>query len=179
MGALYELTQEENWELRGDLTPEETAAAYMELIAAALPGTLDECPIAPSAPTPYWDEDSDVDDDLPADAQPWYGYVTDPEASYEELDFVEQFAIWTITGFLAVATWEIGAAPAILFNTVAPKFALAVKRGDLGEIIRIFVDGQEAARVDTTSYTEGDLVRIVLVGDPEEEEHEIIIIQES
>jgi len=178
MGALEELCSENNWELFGDVTPEEAAAAYREIIDAALPGTLNECP-SNSMPTPFWDEDQDVDDELPDDAQPWYGYVTNPTAPPEELDFVENAAIWTITGFLAIATWEIGAAPAILFNTIAPKFALAVKRGDFGEIIRIFLDGAEAARVDTSGYAPGDVIRVKLIGDPENETHEIIIVQEA
>jgi len=133
-----------------------------------------------TVPTPYWDEDSEVDDQLADDVQPWYGTVSDPEAPPGELDFVENAAIWLMTGFLAVATWEIGAAPAILFHTIAPKFVLATRRGDLGEIIRILVDGEEAARVDTSSAAPGDVIRTSIVADPTVETgHDIMLIQVS
>jgi len=146
------------------------------LIALQTPVT----PPADSVPTPYWDEDSEVDDELPTDAQPWYGTVSNPEAPADELDFVENAAIWITTGFLAIATWEIGAAPAILFHTIAPRFVLATKRGDLGEIIRILVDGEEAARVDTSGYAPGDIIRTPILPDPAiTTGHDIIIVQVS
>lgn len=136
------------------------------------------CP-ADNVPTPFWDEDSEVDDELPDDAQPWYGTVSDPEAPQDELDFVENAAIFAITGFLAIATWEIGAAPAILFHTIAPKFVLAMRRGDAGEIIRILVDGQEAARVDTSASAPGDVIRVPVVANQELDGHDIAIVQVS
>lgn len=142
-----------------------------------------QTPLAPpeeTAPTPYWDEDTEVDDQAPADMQTWYGTVSDPEAPPDELDFVENLAIFAFTGFLAVATWEIGAAPAILFHTIAPRFVLAMRRGDAGEIIRILVDGQEAARVDTSSAAAGDVVRVPIVADPAVTTgHDIAVIQVS
>lgn len=141
-----------------------------------------QTPVTPpeDVPAPYWDDSDDVDDSLPADAQPWYGTVSDPEAPPAELDFVENAAIWALTGFLAVATWEVGFAPAILFHTIAPKFVLATKRGDLGEIIRILVDGEEAARVDTSSAAPGDIIRTPIVADPAiTSGHDIAIIQVS
>lgn len=130
-------------------------------------------------PTPYWDEDTEVDDTAPVTSQTWYGTVSDPEAPPDELDFVENAAIWIMTGFLAVATWEIGAAPAILFHTIAPKFVIASRRGDVGEIIRILVDGEEAARVDTSSSSVGDVINTPIVADPAIEGHDIMIIQVS
>ena len=82
--------------------------------------------------------------------------------------------------FLAVATWEIGAAPAILFHTIAPSFVLAIRRGDLGEVIRILVDGQDAAQVNTASASVGDVVRVPIVADPTVTTgHDIMIIQVS
>jgi len=177
-GALGELTYEENWEKYGALTPEETALAYRDLISAANMGSLGECPTR-SAPTPYWDEDQDVDDEMPEDDQIWYGYVEDPTAPAEELTLIEQFAIWGMTGFIAFASWEVGFAPAILFNTIAPKFVLAFKRGDVGEVIRIIVNANEAATVDTTPYAEGDVVRVQIAGNPEDETHDVLIVQVS
>jgi len=174
LGAAQQLAYHWNWYQWGDMLPEEAAEAFREIVNQA-PYNL----IEGTMPTPFWDEDSDVDDELPDDAQPWYGYVTNPEAPADELDFVTNAAIWTITGFLAVATWEIGAAPAILFNTVAPKFMLAVRRGDIGEIIRLWVDGSQAAEVDTSSYAAGDIIRVPVAGDPALSTHQIIMVQVS
>lgn len=139
----------------------------------------------PTCPTdtidaPFWDDSEDVDDELPITEQPWYGVVSDPEAPPAELDFVENALIWALTGFLAVATWEIGAAPAILFHTIAPRFVLASRRGDLGEIIRIIVDGEEVARVDTSSASPGDVIETPILTDPTiETGHDIMIVQVS
>lgn len=178
---LLQLTQPWLWEQRIDsaVTIDDTIAFWENVVATY----WDEqsCAVPNNAPTPFWDEDSDVDDEFPADAQPWYGTVPDPEDTQEniELDFVENFLIWSITGFLAVATWEIGAAPAILFSTIAPKFTLAMKRGDVGEVIRILVDGSEAARIDTTSAAAGDVIRVPILADPELTTHNIAIVQVS
>lgn len=174
-GALSELTKPYNWEQVGTMTPDEAA----ELMTSILLGYYNsECGDS-DVPTPYWDEDTDVDDHEPADMQNWYGYVTDPEAAPGELTFFENAAIWAMTGFLAVATWEVGAAPAILFHTIAPRFTLAMRRGDVGEIIRILVDGEEAARVDTSSAAPGEVVRAPIVGDPTLSTHELMIVQVS
>lgn len=159
-----------------DLTPEESAAKCYEIYVKYLSSHA----LPTSAPTPYWDEDTEVDDEQPADTQPWYGTVSDPEAPAAELDFVENLAVWLMTGFLAVGTWEIGAAPAILFHTIAPKFILAQKRGDFGEVIRILVDGQDAARVDTSAASPGQVTEIPIIADPSiEGGHDIMIIQVS
>jgi len=176
--ALLSTTYAYNYEQvhETDLTPEECAAYCYEKLLEY----FDSAGCSTGVPSPYWDEDSDVDDQLPVDAQPWYGVVSDPEAPPEELDFVENAAIWAFTGFLAIATWEIGAAPAILFHTIAPSFLLATKRGDFGEIIRILVDGEEAATVDTSGYSPGDVIRTPIVANPAiETGHDIMIIQVS
>jgi len=57
--------------------------------------------------------------------------------------------------------------------------ASAVRRGDLGEIIRIIVDGEEAARVDTSPAAAGDVLRVEIVGDPDLDGHDIAIVQVS
>jgi hypothetical protein len=179
-GALSELTLPYRWEQVGAVTALEAAermtAMLEQYYKVGCGGAAEQ-----GAPTPFWDEDVDVDDELPSDAQPWYGTVPNPEADQAqlELDFVENFLIWTITGFLAVATWEIGAAPAILFSTVAPKFVLAMRRGEFGEVIRILVDGEEAARVDTTARAAGEVVRVPINADPGISAHNIAIVQVS
>lgn len=180
IGALLDLTDEANWEQYGDLTPEEAAQAYADIIEEALPGTLDAC-AAQGVPAPVWDEDSEVDDELPEDEQPWYGYVSNPEAPPDELEFTTQVGIWAITGFLAFATFEVGFAPAIAFAAIAPKFALAWQRGDVGEVIKIFVksaggDYEEAQVVDTSSWDEGDVRDITIIAGEDPEEREILVM---
>lgn len=177
LGALTQLTLQSTWKTESE---EDTylamrrAASLIEALAGPQTCAVND------VPAPYWDDNEDVDDDLPDDVQPWYGTVSDPEAPPGELDFVENAAIWLMTGFLAVATWEIGAAPAILFHTIAPRFVLATRRGDLGEIIRILVDGEEAARVDTSSYAPGDVINTPILPDPAiTTGHDIAIIQVS
>jgi len=170
MGALLALTEEKNWKPFGNMTPTECADAYAEIIRLGLPGMVNACP-SNDVPAPVWDEDSEVDDESPGDIQPWYGEVTNPEAPPEELEFVPQLAIWVITGFLAIATVEIGSTPAIAFAAIAPKFALAQQRGELGEIIKIFFNLPDAPRefvksVDTTPYAPGEVIEIpIIVGE--------------
>lgn len=173
-GALSLLGEEYNWEQFGTMTPAEAAQAMRDMQNRWYE---ESCAAEPDVPTPYWDEDADVDDEEPADEQPWYGLVTD--INNPELTFVENASIWVITGFLALATWEIGAAPAILFKTIAPRFALAMRRGDIGEIIRIYVDGSEAATVDTSSYAPGEVIEVDVMGDPANSLHDVLIVQRS
>lgn len=155
-----------------DLTPEECAAKCYEIYVKYLTSTG-----APTdVPAPYWDDSEDVDDSLPADAQPWYGKVEDPTVPPTELTFEEDALIWAFTGLIALATPELGFAPAIFFRTFAPKFHLAIKTGDYGRIIRMFVDGAEAARV--TDDGSGDVIEVPIVADPDLETHDIYITEE-
>lgn len=174
MGAIYPLTQPENWRPYGTLTPDEAAAAYSEIFDAGYASTRDTCDV--DIQTPFWDEASDVDDSEPADMQPWYGQVTNPTAPAAELDFVENALVWIFTGLIAAATPEIGFAPAILFHTIAPKFIIAQKRGDFAEIIRIVVDGQDAAVIDTSSYSAGDIIETPIIADPALDSHDLLIL---
>jgi len=172
-GALTELTKTYNWEQAGSVTVDEAVAAMQAMLDAYYVGCAIE-----TIDTPFWDDETDVDDELPVDEQPWYGYVTDATLPPDELTFIENAAIWALTGFLAIATPEIGFAPAILFHTIAPKFVLAMRRNDTAEILRILVDGQDAAEVDTTGYTEGDIINVPFVADPASTTgHDIMIIQ--
>lgn len=173
MGAIAPLLSEEAWRKFGDLTPEECAAQWQEIFFSF----QGACAVELEAP--YWDSAASVDDSLPADEQTWYGTVPDPEAPADELTFVENAFVWGFTGFLAYATWEVGFAPAILFHTVAPKFILAWKRGDVGEVIRIVIDGNEAARVDTTPYAEGEIVEVPIATEASELGHDLLIVQVS
>jgi len=176
MGALMALQDERNWKPYGEMTPEECAEAYAEIIREALPGTLGFCPTN-DAPTPYWDEDTDVDDQEPADEQEWYGYVPVPDDPPEELTFIENFAIWGLTGFIAFASWEVGFAPAVVFYTIAPKFVLAFKRGDVGEVIRIIIDANEAVTIDTSANIPGDVIRVPVIAGDDPASRKITIVQ--
>jgi hypothetical protein len=178
---LYSLILEWNWQqFEGGLDRDVAAARWQIMLEDAMEvaATTNACVVI-DVPTPYWDEDVDVDDEATPALQTWYGYVTDPTAAPNELTFVEQASIWAFTGFLALATIEVGAAPAILFNTIAPSFVLAVRRGDLGEIVRILVDGQDAATIDTSAMTEGEVFYQTVVADPAFETHDLMLVQVS
>lgn len=178
-GLLSTLADEDTWQqFEGGISREDAAgeafAIFNEAMDLALTASCGQ-----SVPTPFWDEEQDVDDEAMDDVQAWYGTVPDAEADPASLGFVENAAIWAFTGFLAVATFEVGAYPAILFNTIAPRFVLAMRRGDLGQVIRILVDGEEAARINTSSAAVGDVLRATISADPELETHDIALIQVS
>jgi hypothetical protein len=131
-------------------------------------------------PAPYWDDESDVEAEEPDNSQEWYGYVTDATVPPDELDFVESAALWIATGFVAVATFEVGGlAPAILFHTAVEKFILIQKRGDAAETIRYLIDNQDMKMLDTTPYAPGDLIEVPLVAPPTGGTHELMIVQVS
>jgi len=175
MGAVAVLSQARNWYPWGSLTVDEAADAWNEIINEAYLESLDGvCPVT-TVDTPFWDEDSTVNDEEERDVQTWYGYVTDLDSP--TTTFVEDAAIWAFTGLLVVA-----GAPgaAIAFHTVAPRFVVAVRRGELGEIIRLYLDGEEAAEVDTSGYSEGDVIEIPMFPDPEiETGHDMMIVKVS
>jgi hypothetical protein len=88
-----------------------------------------------------------------------------------ELDFVENAAIWTFAGLLAISASPLAA---IAFLTVAPKFVIAMRTGDLGAIVTIYVDGIPAAVVDTYTDAPG-VIRKIIVGDPDLETHQVYV----
>lgn len=175
MGALMVLADEDNWiAFDGGITVADAAEVAQQIIDNAydetclVPGTSDY-------PTPFWDGVTDTDDEYPVETQPWYGYVTDPEAAPGELTFVEDATIWTLTGMLAVSA---SPAAALLFQTIAPRFALAMRGGDLIEIIRVIFDGEEQARITTTGNPD-ELIEIPVVGDAGISVHDLLIVLES
>jgi len=170
-GALLELTYAWNWEQSGTMTPEETAAVMLTMYNRY---ALDDACSVAEIPTPFWDSADDLDDqELPA-AEGWYGYVDDPEGDPETIGFFEDVAIWTITGLLAISG-NVGAA--ILFSTTAPRFHVAIRTGDVGEIIRILFDNEEKARIDTSHYPANSVVRAPIVGDGSLSTHDLLIIK--
>jgi hypothetical protein len=129
-------------------------------------------------PTPFWDDESDLEDEEPADMQPWYGQVTNPNAPAGELDFVESVALWIITGIVAIATFEVGGvAPALAFHTTVEKFIILQKRGDAAATIRFVVDGEDAKFVNTAPYSPGDIIETPIVTPQTGGDHTLLIIQ--
>ena len=169
MGALQRLREPGEYYQWGSLTPDETAAAWDEFIWNAYENA---CGVGSLVPTPFWDEVTETDDQFEPDEQPWYGYVLDPDLPPDELTFVESAGIWAFTGLLAVSGTP---AAAILFHTVAPSFVLAMRGDDFAQVIRILVDAHDQATVETTGDPD-ELFEIPLVGDPDSESHDVLII---
>lgn len=171
LGALDQLLLPYQWE--GD-----TAAVQLTQDRANLLKQMFSTPTCPAdmVDTPFWDDSEDVGDEAEIDEQTWYGEVTNPAAAADELDFVENALVWIFTGLLAIATPEVGFAPAIAFHTIAPKFIIAQKRGDFATVIRIVLDGQDVARVDTTPNSAGDIIEIPVIGDESLDGHDLLIL---
>jgi len=172
-GVLLTLTDPESYQvLDGGLDREVVADVFNDVVIDLM---LDpeQCR---TVPTPFWDEAQDLDDEMPADDQIWYGEVDDPEAPPEEITFIDNAAIWLITGFVAYAG-DIGAA--IFFHTIAPRFVLAWKRGDVGEIIRVIIDSADYGTVDTGTVDVGEIVQLNVLPDPELESHDILLVKVS
>lgn len=145
------------------------ASNLKELIALAI---VDPYPY----PTPYWDTATDSDDEYPPGAlTPWYGVATVTYHSPPDVTFVETLATWVIAGFIAYAG-QPGAA--IAFLTIAPKFVLAFKTGDIGAIVDIIVDGAHIASVDTFSVVDG-IKRLPVFADPDNDTHQIYIVKDD
>jgi hypothetical protein len=170
MGALLYLCESENWTLYGNLTPDESAAAYQDIFDQGFFGT-NSCEMTPA---PYWDEASDVDASDPSDAQPWYGVVEDILAPPDGITFEENAAIWIFTGFIAYSG-EVGAA--IYFRTIAPKFVLAFKRQDVGETLRVILDAQDYGTADLSTVGVGEILNFPVVANPATDTHDLYVIK--
>ena len=171
LGALQQLIEPTTWQGTDEEIQDAQADAATLIASIANP----TCAVAGDIQTPFWDSATDVDDDATPELQTWYGEVTDPDAAAGELTFFENLAVWSFTGLLAV-----GATPAaaILFNTIAPRFVLAMRGDDFGEVIRIVADGQDQAHVDTTGRA-GEIIRVPIVLDPDVSPHELMILKQS
>lgn len=171
-GALAVLTLPYMWEQHGAVTPARAAERMTQMLTEYYDGACSQV-AEETVPTPYWDEAQDLDDEQPADLQAWYGYVTDWTAPIDGLTFVENAAVWTITGFVAYAA---GIGAAVTFRTVARNFVLAVQREDVGEAIRVIVNGVQETKVDTTPYAVGDVIEVPIAVETEAEFYDIIIV---
>lgn len=135
--------------------------------------------IAEEVPAPYWDDDEDVDDEMPADEQEWYGMVTNPTAPADQLTFVENAVIWIFTGFIALVlapALPAGVAAGLAFRTLATRFTLAFRRGDIIEQIRIIIDAQDYGTVNTGDVAVGDIIEIDVNGLEDAAFHDILLV---
>jgi hypothetical protein len=174
VGLLYSLILEWNWQqFEGGLDRDVVAARWQQMLEDALDvaEASNDCALAVRAP--YWDDGSDVGIESDVATQPWYGYVTDVDSP--ETTFVEDVAIWAFTGALALAG---ASGAAIAFNTLAPKFVVAIRRGALSEVIKLYVDGIPTT-VDTSAYAEGEIIEQVVAGDAELENHQLYVVKVS
>lgn len=175
MGALDALRHDYNWyqSIDGIEIPDAVDAMAAILDASYGSGLSNTC--APSVEAPFWDDETDVGLNEDSDVQTWYGQITDVTAPASELDFVENLLVWSFTGLLAVG---VSPGVAIAFNTVAKKFVIAQKAGDVGEIIRIVVDGADAATVDTTGHA-GEIINTSVIADQTLDTHQVYIMKVS
>jgi len=130
-------------------------------------------------PTPYWDDETDVDDEMPAEEQDWYGMVTNPSAPADELTFVENAVIWIFTGFIALVlspALPAGVAAGLAFRTLATRFTLAFRRGDIIEQIRIVIDAKDYGTVNTGDVAEGDIIEVDVNGLEDLSAHDILLV---
>lgn len=167
--ALLTLTNVYNYEQLNetDLTPEQCAERAMSIYVSYL--NNDPCATVPS---PFWDNETDNEEQELETVQEWYGYVTDWLAPVEELNFVQNAALWVLTGFVAYAA---GLGSAIFFRTTAKRFIVAIEAGDVPELIRLVVDSAEF-NIDTTGL-EGTIINQEVIVNPDIETHDIYIIK--
>lgn len=145
LGACKPLQYPYNWFESGEMTVDEAAEAF-RLIVEQAPYNLNPS----SVPTPWWDEETgdDADDEMPREAQPWYGNIVIVD---DNLTFVENAFIWVVAGIIAYAGLP-GAA--LSFVPLAQKFVVTVKKNPLGGIVRFFADAVAIGEVDTYSPTD-------------------------
>ena len=130
-------------------------------------------------PAPYWDTPEDVDDAAPAEEQDWYGVVTNPEAPADELTFVENAVIWIFTGFIALVlspALPAGVAAGLAFRTLATRFTLAFRRGDIIEQIRIVIDAKDYGTVNTGDVAVGEVIEVDVNGLDDLPNHDILLV---
>jgi len=135
--------------------------------------------IAAGVPAPFWDTDEDVDDEMPVETQEWYGMVTNPTAPANELTFVENAVIWIFTGFIALVlapALPAGVAAGLAFRTLATRFTLAFRRGDIIEQIRIIIDAKDYGTVNTGDVAIEEVIEVDVNGIDPADFHDILLV---
>lgn len=164
-GVLSELMDAGKWRQHGTLTPEETADAWSAMMLEAWNNP--SCGSS-SAPTPYWDNSTDVDDQEPPDLQPWYGVSGGG-------GFVEDFGVWVVSGFLAETVSPLAA---VLYRTYERRFRLAFLAGGPAGLVKVIIDNGAEIIHDLSGETE-EVREFDFIGDPDVELHEILIVNEG
>lgn len=161
MGALALLENPDNWQQIGDMTPEASAQAFVDIIYNMYQNNT--CFVDVEAP--FWDDGTDADAEAPADDQPWYGELVEVMsgmgAAEPTLEWHEELRLWIVTAFVAYAGTP---AAAIAFYPFARKFVLAFKAGTAGAIVRVFFDGLHLANIDTYGVEDTIINFLVDVG---------------
>lgn len=173
--ACNQLLQYSSWEGNEDEKKLAVDRAITLKILLQTPVEIEE----PDYPTPYWDDGADVDDEMPADEQEWYGMVTNPSAPADELTFVENAVIWIFSGFIALVlapALPVGVAAAITFRTLATRFTLAFNRGDIAEQFRVIIDAQDYGTVDNSALSVGEVMEFNVDGLEDLSMHDIMIV---
>ena len=176
MAAVDQLCQYSTWLGDHDAKIQAMNRAVMLKWLLQLPVEIGETDF----PTPFWDDDTSADDEMPAEDQEWYGMVTNPAAPPGELTFVENAVIWIFQGFIALVlapALPVGVAAAITFRTLATRFTLAFNRGDIVEQFRVIIDAEDYGSVDTSSVAEGEIIELTVDGLPEAAFHDILIVR--
>lgn len=130
-------------------------------------------------PTPYWDDETNVEDEEPIEVQTWYGQTSNPNAPPGDVTFVQNAVIWIISGFIALVlapSLPVGVAAALTFRTLATRFTLAFNRGDIIEQIRIIIDAKDYGTVDTSTVAVGDIIEIDVNGLDDLPFHDILLV---
>jgi len=136
LGAVQPLIFAYNWYEWGALTPEEAAEAFKLIVDNAPYNLLDE-----PVPAPYWEDGNEADDEMPADTQIWYGYVS-------EGNFIEDIGVWAVSNFLAAT---LGEKAAVLYATNERKIRLSFfNGGGVPGVIKVYADDILAQTVNLT-----------------------------
>jgi len=67
-------------------------------------------------------------------------------------------------------------AAGLAFRTLASRFTLAFRRGDIIEQIRIVIDAKDYGLVDTSTVAEGEIIEINVNGLDEADFHDILLV---
>jgi len=164
LGALDQLLLPSTWD--GDADAKQMAQDRAALLKDMFGNPL-EC-AATDVPAPYWDDAEDSDDEAPPDTQIWYGDIVSGS-------FVENVENWAIAGFIAAAGQP---AAALYFLTIAPRFRLAWKTGDIGGIVRVFIDAEDYGTVDTSAGAEG-ILTMDIIPTTEADTHTVLLVKEG